>query len=143
MPLTLDSRKKTLDPDRLVVCWGSFAGPAGDVQTGSQLRASDPRVAQAPTNFVELDVPREEWPSVLDLSHETERLREQAIADERRAAFETAAKTNRIKLSVQLFKSTRDVYARVGGLPATVEKGSIVLAGDALLEEFPDDFEPS
>ena len=88
-----DSRKKdTLDPDRLVVAWASFAGPAGSVQAENELRASDPRVRQAPSNFVELDVPREEWPTVLDRAFSDAKAQTEAVEAERAAEFEKQAR---------------------------------------------------
>jgi hypothetical protein len=141
MPLTLDSRKKdTLDPDRLVVAWQSFFGPAGSVHEGDELRASDPRVRQAVVNFCELDVPKDERPTALDHSFEVSKQQAAAVEAERAAAFEKQARGNRIRLAAPpMFKSTRDLVTYRGGA-ALVERGSIVLEGDPLLVEFPDAF---
>ena len=39
-----------------------------------------------------------------------------------------------------MFKLKRDLVAYRDGAPAMLERGSVVLAGDELLDEHPDDF---
>lgn len=132
-----------LDPDRFLIAWECFASPAGTAVRGQRFKASHPIVRSAPGNFVEDGIPEEEWPTSLDRAFAMEKERVQAIEDERQARFEAAAKQNKVKLSVQLFRLKRDIVARAGGLPATIERGSVVLQGNPLLAEFPDDFEPA
>ena len=132
----------TTDIEPLMVAWQAAVTPAGDVNRGDRLRATDPRVTAYPHLFVGENVPESEWPNELDQlfadAEEVARLER----EQRRAVFERAAKGNRVTIPAPgLHKLKHDLVASYQGRPATILRGSIVLGGSSLLSDHPDAFE--
>lgn len=133
----------TIDPQRAYRAWQSFSTELGVVVRGEILPGSHAHVKRSPTMFVDhvLTAVRDE-PNPVDQMVRANDEQNAAEEAQRVAAFEQAAKANRLKLGVRTHRSTRDFFARRNGLPALIQKGSVVVDGDPLLLEFPAVFEP-
>lgn len=118
-----------------VVCWMPFAGPAGTVTRGERLPADSPLVTRGRLYFVDANLPERDWPSVVDLLVEANDQRQR----DAEAEFAERAAQNRIKLTPpRTVKCVRDYVATVDGHPATILKGSVVLATHELALEHPE-----
>jgi hypothetical protein len=131
------------DPNELYTAWESFGIDNNIVQRGETLRGDSMEVQRAPGQFVRFGTPTRDWPSSLDRAISENAARDAAQAEERRVRFEQAARANRVKLEPKLHKATRDIVTYHNGAPATIERGSIVVAGDPLLAEHADAFRAS
>lgn len=125
----------TTETSDWVVCWMPFSGPAGTVTRGEKLPADSPLVAQGRLYFVPADTPQREWPSVVDQLVEANDKRQR---DTEREFAERAAQ-NRVKLTApRTVKCVHDFVATVDGHPATIIRGSVVLASHELALDHPE-----
>jgi hypothetical protein len=132
---------ETNQDEEIFVAWTGFTCAAGDVSCGMELRGSDPRVLAVPANFVPRGTPRSEWPSPFDHSFALMKERGEQAEAERKANFASAARANRVKLSVaNTVTARRDFITEFDGRPATIEKGSEVPSTSPLAREHPDEF---
>lgn len=124
----------TTATDSILICTEAHSGPAGDVKHGERLRASDPRVAQAPALFVPDGTPETEWPSHWARLAEQAEQREREEREERERLFLAAAKRNPVRLAApRILTCRRDHAAMLDGKPAFVKKGSEALASDPVV----------
>jgi len=144
LALNLRSKPETRPAaNAIYICAVPFAGPPfGEVvPQGQRLRGDHPAVQAAFRYFVPDGTPESEWPSAYDEAIAIAEAQELAERDARREAFEKLARENPVKLEPpRMFRLKRDLLATRDGRPATIRKGSIVLADDELLTAHADDW---
>lgn len=122
------------------VAWTGFVCAAGHVAAGETVDSDDARLRLVPGNFVSVTVPESKRPNVYDRVIAENKARVEAEAARRRAAFESEARRNKMKLTVRKLKALTEFFALVDGKPTLVQKGSEVVAGDPLVARHPEAF---
>ncbi|HUK97302.1 MAG TPA: hypothetical protein VLV46_06560 [Gaiellaceae bacterium] len=118
-----------------VVCIGSFANDAGIGVRGRTYPHDHPLVIAAPKMFKPASTPMWEWGTDLDGVVESY---ERAGAEANAARIE-AARANRVRLTLRVWRATRDVTDLAHG--RTILKNSTIGEDDDLLLQHPDCFE--
>ena len=116
-----------IDPNAVYVCMESHMSGrhAAVTNEGDELLGSDERVQAAPHLFTEAGTPRSQWRTPFDTVGATIDANSTAVTEERKAAFDRAAKANTLTIAPpKLVKAKRDVVGELDGQPATVKKGS-------------------
>ena len=134
---------ETIDAERVYIADESFSSPHGDVTRDDRLLGSHIIVATYPAKFSPdgtLPADRGSDLAVVMAKREADdRAANEAAAVERA----TAAKNNPVKLKIpDVVVAQQDVIANVDGLPATIQRGSVVFADSDLALEHPDVFKP-
>ncbi len=144
MPTESISTPKPADAELVFVCDLPFASEFGTATRDMRLRGDHPLVRQCPEAFSPDGTLEQDRKNVFqiasDLHEADEEMRKQAIAEKRLRQ----AAANRVRLvAPDVLVAKDDLVCEIDDHPATLAKGSTLLATDPIVAQFPDAFEPA